>query len=52
MRGKRLTRRQKIRVKEVRLNPDNWLLKSEDKTGLMLLHRATGKTRFIPAATK
>ncbi|MFR1804774.1 MAG: DUF6906 family protein, partial [Faecalispora jeddahensis] len=39
--GKRPTRKQKILISNLRLNPANWLILSEDKGFLVLVHRHT-----------
>lgn len=45
--GKRPTRRQKILVKSMRLNPDNWFVEREDKSGMIIIHRDTGNVKVI-----
>lgn len=47
--GKRPTRAQKIRLKEVGLNWENWLVVSVTKEGLDVVHKHSGKMRSIPA---
>lgn len=46
--GKRPTRRQKIYISSLRLNPDNWLIISEDKNQLTMVHRHTDKIKVLP----
>ncbi len=46
--GKRPTRAQKIRLKEVGLNWENWLVVGATKEGLDVVHKHSGKTRNIP----
>lgn len=48
--GKRPTRAQKIRLKEVGLNWENWLVVGATKEGLDVVHKHSGKTRNIPAS--
>lgn len=47
--GKRPTRAQKIRLKEVGLNYENWLVVKATAEGLEVVHKHSGKTRKIPA---
>ncbi len=46
--GKRPTRKQKILISNLRLNPDNWLVLSEDKEFLTVVHRHTDRVRKLP----
>lgn len=46
--GKRPTRKQKILISSLRLNPDNWLVLGEDKEFLTMVHRHTDKVRKLP----
>ena len=48
MQTKRLTRKLKIQLSNLRLNPENWLLGGEDKDTYTLVHRHTGNKRIIP----
>ncbi|MFJ7662983.1 DUF6906 family protein [Lysinibacillus sp. NPDC097162] len=47
--GRNLTRQQKIYLKSLRLNPDNWLISKKLKNKWLIIHRITGKLRSIPA---
>lgn len=49
--GKKPTRKQKIAIKEARLNPDNWLVVKDlsHLNTLEIVHRNTGTIRKIPA---
>lgn len=49
--GKRPTRAQKIRLGQVGLSPDNWLVIRATKDDLILLHKHTNHVRKIPAAS-
>jgi hypothetical protein len=46
--GKRPTRKQKILISNLRLNPDNWLVLGEDKEFLIVVHRHTDRVRKLP----
>lgn len=46
-RGKRPTRAQKIVIASYRLQPENWLVVSEEKADMLLIHKHTGNTRII-----
>lgn len=45
--GKRPTVRQKKFLKEMRLNPDNWLVISDDKFQMTVVHRDTNTVKKI-----
>lgn len=45
--GKRLTRAQKILVRQKGLNPDNWFCERETPEKLVLLYKATDTVRVI-----
>lgn len=45
---KRPTKSQKIAMKTVGLNSDNWLVFKKVQGELHLVHRETGTTRIIP----
>lgn len=47
MRGKRPTRQQKILLKSKGLNPDNWLVISEDWERIVVMHRHSLKPKTI-----
>lgn len=49
MRGKRLTRRQKIFLTENAKNikPENWLVAQETDTQLIIVHKVSGKVKTI-----
>lgn len=47
MRGKKPTRAQKILLKSKGLNPDNWLVVSDDKSRMVAVHRESGKRKTI-----
>ena len=49
MRGKRLTRRQKIFLTENAKNikPENWLAAQETDTQLIIIHKVSGKVKTI-----
>lgn len=48
--GRRPTRRQKIRIGQAGLAPENWLVVREKQDGeLILLHKHTDKIRVVPA---
>lgn len=47
--GKRPTRQQKIRLKGLGLNPENWLIVKNKPGGeLVILHRHTDTVRVVP----
>jgi hypothetical protein len=46
--GKRPTRRQKVYISSLGLNPENWLIISEDKNQLTMVHRHTDKIKVLP----
>ena len=45
--GKRLTVKQKIFLKERRINPENWLVCKNTVEELVICHRHTGCVRVI-----
>ncbi|WP_420795748.1 DUF6906 family protein [Desulforamulus putei] len=45
--GKRPTRAQKIRIKSLGLNPDNWLVVKDCRECFQVVHKVSGKTRKI-----
>lgn len=45
--GKRPTRAQKITIKAIGLNPENWLVVKNCGEGLEVVHRHSGNTRII-----
>ena len=47
MQSKRPTRQQKIFLKSKGLNPDNWLVVSDDRNKLVVVHRQSLKTKTI-----
>lgn len=47
-RGKRPTRRERILLKNNKLDPAEWLIYKNTLTGLHLVHRQNGQTRIIP----
>jgi hypothetical protein len=49
MRGKRLTRRQKIFLTEdvKNIKPENWLAAQETDTQLIIIHKVSGKVKII-----
>lgn len=47
MRGKKPTRAQKIFLKLKGLNPDNWLVISDDPYRLIVMHRRSLKPKTI-----
>ncbi|EHO35342.1 hypothetical protein HMPREF0995_00626 [Lachnospiraceae bacterium 7_1_58FAA] len=50
--GKKPTRKQKIRLGQAGLSPENWLVIRENKDGaLILLHKHTDHVRKLPALT-
>lgn len=50
MRGKRPTLAQKKLLKSKGLNPDNWLVVSDDKYRLLVMHRQSRKPKTIVKA--
>ena len=44
-RAKKLTRTQKIYLSKKGLNPDNWMVKSEDAEIITFIHKTSKKTR-------
>jgi hypothetical protein len=47
--GLRPTKKQKVAIKAVGLNPENWLVFKSINEELHLVHRETGTTKIIPA---
>lgn len=47
--GKRPSKKQKIAIQEVKLNPDNWLVVKSLADELHIVHRLSSKVRVIPA---
>lgn len=48
--GKRPTRQQKIRLKGLGLNPENWLVVKNRPGGeLEIVHKHTNRIRVVPA---
>lgn len=45
--GKRLTKKQKIAVKNAKLDPNNWLSFKIDVDGFWIVHRVSNNTRKI-----
>lgn len=45
--GKNPTKNQKIHIKSLGLNPDNWLIYKVDGQHYSLIHRVTGTTRKV-----
>ncbi len=48
MRGVKPTRRQKMLIKEWRLNPANWLVVRETAEELVIVHRLSEQQKKIP----
>ncbi|MED0673165.1 hypothetical protein P4S95_23605 [Aneurinibacillus aneurinilyticus] len=46
--GKRPTRKQKLAMEAVRLNPENWLVTKNLPGELHLVHRETNRERKLP----
>lgn len=50
--GKKPTRKQKIRLGQAGLNPENWLVIKQKQDGeLVILHKTTDRVRVIPTIT-
>jgi len=48
--GKKPTRKQKIRLGQAGLSPENWLVIKQKQNGeLVILHKHTDKIRVVPA---
>lgn len=48
--GKKPTRKQKIRLGQAGLSPENWLVVKAKRNGeLVILHKHTDKIRVVPA---
>lgn len=48
--GKKPTRKQKIRLGQVGLSPENWLVIRQKPDGeLIILHKHTNRVRVVPA---
>ena len=48
--GKKPTRKQKIRLGQAGLAPENWLVIRQKQNGeLIILHKHTNKTKVLPA---
>ena len=48
--GKKPTRKQKIRLGQAGLSPENWLVIEQKQNGeLVILHKHTDKIRVVPA---
>ncbi|MGC4375895.1 hypothetical protein WD019_02985 [Fictibacillus sp. Mic-4] len=47
--GKNPTRKQKALIKEMGLNPENWLVSKSLHNQLLLIHRWTGAKRTLQA---
>ena len=48
--GKKPTRKQKIRLGQAGLSPENWLVVKQKPNGeLVVLHKATNNIRVVPA---
>ena len=49
--GKKPTRKQKIRLGQAGLSPENWLVIKQKANGeLVILHKHTDKIRVVPAS--
>ena len=49
--GKKPTRKQKIRLGQAGLSPENWLVIKQKQNGeLVILHKHTDKIRVVPAS--
>ena len=50
--GKKPTRKQKVRLGQVGLSPENWLVIRQKQDGeLIILHKHTNTVRVVPAPT-
>ena len=50
--GKKPTRKQKVRLGQAGLSPENWLVIRQKPDGeLIILHKYTDKVRVVPAPT-
>ena len=47
--GKKPTRKQKVRLGQAGLAPENWLVVREKPTGELILHKYTDRIRVVPA---
>lgn len=48
--GRKPTRKQKVRLGQAGLSPENWLVVREKPNGeLIILHKYTDKIRVVPA---
>lgn len=48
--GKKPTRKQKIRLGQAGLAPENWLVIKQKRNGeLVILHKNTNQTKVLPA---
>lgn len=48
--GKKPTRKQKVRLGQVGLSPENWLVIRQKPDGeLIILHKHTNRVRVVPA---
>lgn len=45
--GKRPTVKQKKYLKSRKLNPDNWLVSQDSKNLMIIIHRETGRVKYI-----
>lgn len=50
--GRNLKKQEKIHVKSMRLNPNNWLISKKLLDTWLIVHRETGRSRTIPAQMK
>ena len=48
--GKKPTRKQKIRLGQAGLSPENWLVIKQKQNGELILHKHTDKIRVVPAS--
>lgn len=48
--GKKPTRAQKIRIKSLGLNPENWLVVKDCRDTFEIVHRVSGKIRTLKKA--
>lgn len=44
-RAKKLTRSQKVFLSKKGLNPENWMVQSEDAENIVFIHKTSKKTR-------